>query len=152
LFTGSLPSDDSELERLESSVDRWIGEALDPHEAELDRARSQLREAKWAVGPLLSLSAQRQRKQEVIAKIAIIIADVLRELEKREEEQRRLDKIKGKSDRMEPSAALGTTERSGFRLSDTSAMAAPDGDGLDVLGRTEGAPDAGGNDDALVSP
>jgi hypothetical protein len=154
LLTGSLPSHESttELRQIGSSVNRWIGEALDAHEVELDRARSQLRDAKSAVGPLLSLSAQRQRKQEVIAKIVIIIADVLRELERREEEQRRLDKIKGKSDRMEPTAALGTMERLGFQRSDTSAMAVPDSDGLDVLGRTEGAPDAGGNDDALVSP
>jgi hypothetical protein len=37
----------------------------------------------------------------------VIIADVVEELMRREEEQRRLDKSKGKADKLEPSARSG---------------------------------------------
>jgi hypothetical protein len=117
LFTGSLPSDESaeilgilsggELPRLEASIEGWIGGALAANEFQLRSSRLELHEAASILPPLIALARERERKQEIVGKIVIIIADVLEELARREQEQRKLDKNKGKADRLEPSAGYG---------------------------------------------
>jgi hypothetical protein len=118
LMTGSLPADQSresarmpqarELAQLEASVEGWINASLAANELELRASRSELREAASILPPLLAITRERERKQEIVGKIVVIIADVLEELARREEEQRRLDQNKGKADKLEPSASYGS--------------------------------------------
>jgi hypothetical protein len=118
LLTGSLPADQprekagtaraGELAQLETSLEGWINASLAAHELELRALRSELREAASILPPLLAVAKERGRKQEIVGKIVVIIADVLEELARREEEQRRLDRNKGKSDKLEPSAGYGS--------------------------------------------
>jgi hypothetical protein len=118
LITGSLPLDQSgegfgtlrrgELAQLEASVEDWIRAALAANELELRASGSELREASSILPPLIKIAKERERKQEIVAKIVVIIADVLEELSRREEEQRRLDQNKGKADKLEPSASYGS--------------------------------------------
>jgi hypothetical protein len=118
LITGSLPSDQppvdlgilrrGELAQLEASVDDWIRAALAANELELRASRSELREAASILPALNAIVRKRERKQEIVGKIMVIIVDVLEELARREEEQRRLDQNKGKADKLEPSASYGS--------------------------------------------
>jgi hypothetical protein len=117
LFTGALPSDGpaenlgtlsgGALSRLEASVDDRIDGALAANELQLRLSRSELREAASILPPLIAIAKEREHKQEIVAKIVVIIVDVLKELARREEEQRRLDRSKGKADKLEPSAGHG---------------------------------------------
>jgi hypothetical protein len=117
LFTGSLLPDQQgaslgtlsggEVAQLEASVEDWISAALSASELELRFSRSELDEAASILPPLTALAKERERKQEIIAKIVVIIADVLEELTRRQEEQQRLDRSKGKADKLEPSARHG---------------------------------------------
>jgi hypothetical protein len=118
LITGSLSADQpqesartlraGELAQLETSVESWINAALAANELELRASRSELREAASILPPLLAIAGEREHKQEIVGKIVVIIADVLEELARREEEQRRLDHNKGKADKLEPSARYGS--------------------------------------------
>jgi hypothetical protein len=114
LTTGSLPPDQlrvglgDELAQLEASVDDWISTALTANELDLRASRSELREAASILPALNAVVKERERKQEIVGKIMVIIADVLEELGRREEEQRRLDQNKGKADKLEPSASYGS--------------------------------------------
>ena len=108
LVTGSLPEQTRELAQLEASVENWIDAALAANELELHASRSELSEAESIFASLIAVARDREHKQEIVGKIVIIIADVLEELAKREEEQRRLDQNKGKTDRLEPSADYGS--------------------------------------------
>jgi hypothetical protein len=124
LITGSLPADQpgenartpraGELAQLEASVEGWINAALAANELELRASRSELREAASILPPLLAIAREREHKQEIVGKIVVIIADVLEELARREEEQRRLDQNRGKADRLEQAPAMvhGETARS----------------------------------------
>jgi hypothetical protein len=116
--TGSLPMDQprespgtlrgGELAQLEASVEHWISAALAANELELRASRFELREAATIIPPLITIAGEREHKQEIVAKIVVIIADVLKELARREKEQRRLDQNKGKADKLEPSAGYGS--------------------------------------------
>jgi hypothetical protein len=114
LTTGSLPPDQlrvglgDELAQLEASVDDWISTALTANELDLRASRSELREAASILPALNAVVKERERKQEIVGKIMVIIVDVLEELARREEEQRRLDQNKGKADKLEPSASYGS--------------------------------------------
>ena len=117
LPTGSLPDrppanartlQARELAQLEVSVEDWISAALAANELELRASRSELHEAASILTSLIALAGERERKQEIVGKIVVIIADVLEELARREEEQNRLDQNKGKADRLEPSASYGS--------------------------------------------
>src|SRR5215213_4531234 len=107
LITGAPPPAD-ELAQLEASVEGWINASLAANELELHASRSELREAASILPPLLAMARERERKQEILGKIVVIIADVLEELARREEEQRRLDQNNGKADKLEPSAGFGS--------------------------------------------
>jgi hypothetical protein len=104
LPTGSLP----DLAQLEISVENRISAALAANQLELRASRSELREAASILTSLRAVARERERKQEIVGKIVVIIADVLEELARREEEQKRLDQNKGKADRLEPSASYGS--------------------------------------------
>ena len=117
LMTGTLPAQPrdnagtpraGELAQLEASVEGWINASLAANELELRASRSELREAASILPPLLAIAKERERKQEIVGKIVVIITDVLEELARREEEQRRLDQKKGKADKLEPSAGYGS--------------------------------------------
>ena len=117
LMTGTLPAQPrentgtpraGELARLEASVEGWINASLAANELELRASRSDLREAASILLPLLAIAKERERKQEIVGKIVLIITDVLEELARREEEQRRLDQNRGKADKLEPSAGYGS--------------------------------------------
>jgi hypothetical protein len=111
LMTGSLPAgqpqDNGQLAQLEASVEDWINASLAANELKLRASRSELREAASILPSLLAIARERERKQQLFGKVVVIIAEVLEELEKREEEQRRLDQNKGKADKLEPSASHG---------------------------------------------
>jgi hypothetical protein len=98
----------SELAQLEISVENRISAALAANQLELRASRSELREAASILTSLIAAARERERKQEIVGKIVVIIADVLEELARREEEQKRLDQNKGKADRLEPSASHGS--------------------------------------------
>lgn len=108
LTIGAPTSRAAELAQLEASVEGWINASLAANELELHASRSELREAASILPPLLAIIRERERKQEIVGKIMVIIADVLEELARREEEQRRLDQNKGKADKLEPSAGYGS--------------------------------------------
>ena len=107
-LTMGAPTRADELAQLEASVEGWINASLAANELELHASRSELREAASILPPLLAIIRERERKQEIVGKIMVIIADVLEELARREEEQRRLDQNKGKADKLEPSAGYGS--------------------------------------------
>ena len=107
-LTIGAPTRADELAQLEASVEGWINASLAANELELHASRSELREAASILPPLLAIIRERERKQEIVGKIMVIIADVLEELARREEEQRRLDQNKGKADKLEPSAGYGS--------------------------------------------
>jgi hypothetical protein len=94
-----------ELPQLEASAEDWISAALAPNELELRASRFELRAAASILTSLIAAARERERKQKIVGKIVVIIADVLEELARREEEQKRLDQNKGKADRLEPSAS-----------------------------------------------
>jgi len=108
LITGAPTPRADELAQIEASVEGWINASLAANELELHASRSELREAASILPPLLAIARERQRKQEILGKIVVIIADVLEELARREEEQRRLDQNNGKADKLEPSAGFGS--------------------------------------------
>ena len=97
-----------ELPQPEASAEDWISAALAANELELRASRSELHEAASILSSLIAVARERERKQEIVGKIVVIVADVLEELARREEEQKRLDQNKGKADRLEPSASYGS--------------------------------------------
>jgi hypothetical protein len=107
-LTMGAPTRADELAQLEASVEGWINASLAANKLELHASRSELREAASILPPLLAIIRERERKQEIVGKIMVIITDVLEELARREEEQRRLDQNKGKADKLEPSAGYGS--------------------------------------------
>jgi hypothetical protein len=89
---------------LNQSIEKWIAAKSGSMETEIRFVLGRIRNAERALAPVSALVEERERKQQVIAKVVAIIADLVAEKERRDKEQRDLQIDKGKTDKLEPSA------------------------------------------------
>jgi hypothetical protein len=82
----------------------WIAAKSGSMETEIRFVLGRIRNAERALAPVSALVEERERKQKVIAKVVAIIADLVAEQERRDNQQRDLQIDKGKTDKLEPSA------------------------------------------------
>jgi hypothetical protein len=92
------------LDQLDAAIEEWITHKSASMEAELHLASTNLKIAHKAVEPISALVGERERKQQVIAQVIVLMVDVLNEQAKRDQDQRDLDLERGKRDKLEPTA------------------------------------------------
>lgn len=102
--TGITVASNQDFPALDSQVGDWISEKTSSIESELQRALADIKEVDEALLFLAELAGTRERKQSVIREVVLIIAEVLRDDERRENNVPAPEGEKGKTDRLDPSA------------------------------------------------
>jgi hypothetical protein len=90
---------------LDARMERWIVEKGANVGTEIRFATGRLKTAQLALEPIKALIEERQRKQQIIASVILLISDFLAERDRGSEEP---EAEKNKSDRVGPSAARGS--------------------------------------------
>lgn len=91
------------LDELDAEIGLWIMGKAASMEAEL-RSAANLQAARRSLEPVATLVAERERKQQVITDVILLIADVLSEPGGRDKEWRDPELERGKGNKLRPSA------------------------------------------------
>ena len=94
-------------QQIEGEMERWISEKGANIDTEIRFATGRLKTVRQAMQPITSLIEERQRKQQIISNVILLIKDFLAVEDAAPEDP---DVDRNKADRVEPSASNGTRE------------------------------------------